>query len=58
MFYFYEIEVITLKDPVGLPIFLVRGLDRRSVMWCHGIVTALTAWTTQPPVRLSSTRSF
>jgi len=22
MFYFYEIEVITLKDSVGLPIFL------------------------------------
>jgi len=30
----------SLTEP--MPIFVVRGLDRRSMMWCNGVVTALT----------------
>ena len=38
--FFVEIEITILKNPI--PIFLVRDLDRRSMMWCHGDVTALS----------------
>jgi len=40
-----EIEIITLKDPIR--IFLVRGLDYRSMMWCHDVVTAFTVLITR-----------
>ena len=33
--------MITLKDQT--PMFLVRDLDRRSMMWCYGVVTALVS---------------
>jgi len=35
-----EIEIINYAEKSNSDI-LVRGQDRRSMMWCHGIVTAL-----------------